>query len=75
MHRAHVAGFGSVHDDQHLLPSACIVHRGHQPPTHGELLEPGIWQRLAEEFPGGVYAPQARQRLAELGAPVPAREP
>lgn len=26
-----------------------------------------VWQRLLDEFPSGVYEPQARSRLAELG--------
>ena len=34
-----------------------------------------VWQRLVEEFPAGVYEPQARRRLAELGVPDPVPVP
>jgi hypothetical protein len=34
-----------------------------------------VWQRLVDEFPAGVYEPQARRRLAELGVPEPAPVP
>jgi TolA-binding protein len=34
-----------------------------------------VWQQLVDEFPGGVYEPQARSRLAELGGVDPTPTP